>query len=172
MTRARWLPLTMAMTIVAASAATASADAVDQTYSNWRYGYEIAYPAVLAPQGEADAGDGQVFRSKNGDAELRVSGSSCIDETDYPKRFLNEYAQDEQQHKLRVTYRHRTKKTASVSGLRGARIFYARALFDDGQCARFTLEYDPAQRDRYDRIAAAIAASFKPFNEMPVPAGK
>src|SRR5437588_5064694 len=46
-----------------------------RTYTNARFGYSISYPAsVLVPQGESDNGDGQIFRSRDGHAEMRVFG--------------------------------------------------------------------------------------------------
>ena len=38
-----------------------------KTYVNARFKYSISYPAdVLIPQGEAENGDGQIFREKYG----------------------------------------------------------------------------------------------------------
>src|SRR5205809_7691970 len=46
-----------------------------KTYANARFKYSIRYPAdLLIPQGEAENGDGQVFREKFGSVEMRVYG--------------------------------------------------------------------------------------------------
>src|SRR5256886_15908404 len=46
-----------------------------KTYANARFKYSISYPAdLLIPQGEAENGDGQVFREKSGSVEMRVYG--------------------------------------------------------------------------------------------------
>ncbi len=46
---------------------------VYKTYSNARFDYSISYPAgLLEAQGEADNGDGQTFRAKDGHAEMHV----------------------------------------------------------------------------------------------------
>src|SRR3954465_6185607 len=52
------------------------------TYANARFNYSIAYPSSLKAQGEAENGDGQAFRSANGETELRVWGSyNALNET-------------------------------------------------------------------------------------------
>src|SRR5713226_1876067 len=46
-----------------------------KTYSNSRFNYSISYPAnLLIAQGESANSDGQVFRAKDGSAEMRVYG--------------------------------------------------------------------------------------------------
>ena len=159
-----------ALLLALMSTGAAAADAAHppyEVYSNWQYSYQIAYPVFLVPQGVSDAGDGQLFRSKNGDATLRVSGHACVDEIDYPSTVLRAYAKKEKAHEIDITYRHKTRETAVVSGYRGAKIFYAKALFENGHCSVFEFTYDTARRDVYDKVAARIAASFKPFDEMP-----
>src|SRR6266540_3897514 len=47
-----------------------------KTYANARFKYSISYPAdLLIPQGEAENGDGQVFKEKSpSSVEMRVYG--------------------------------------------------------------------------------------------------
>jgi hypothetical protein len=43
------------------------------SYSNERYGFSLQYPAdVFAPERSAEAGDGELFAAKDGDARLLV----------------------------------------------------------------------------------------------------
>ncbi len=49
-----------------------------ETYTNVRFGYRVDYPVPeLIPQPEAPNGDGRVFRSADGQAEMRVFGA-CL----------------------------------------------------------------------------------------------
>ena len=50
-------------------------DARWKSYTNARFAYAVRYPPALFPQGEADNGDGQIFLSRDGHAELLVYGS-------------------------------------------------------------------------------------------------
>src|SRR5213080_1144280 len=50
-----------------------------RTYANARFDYSISYPAsLLIPQGESANGDGQVFRARDGSAEMRVYGRNNV----------------------------------------------------------------------------------------------
>jgi hypothetical protein len=127
---------------------------VYQTYANARYSYSISYPSsLLAPQGEADNGDGQAFRSKDGSAEMRVYGSQ-----DLGGGLAEAYR--EAQAGRSVTYKTMKGNWFVVSGRDGGKIFYRKTMIKGGVLKTFTIEYDESQRAVYDAVAARVARSF------------
>jgi hypothetical protein len=125
-----------------------------KTYTNARYGYSISYPAsLLTPQGEADNGDGQAFRSKDGAAEMRVYGSQNLG-----GGLAEAYA--EAQAGKAVTYKTMKGNWFVVSGRDGGKIFYRKTMFRDDVLKTFTIEYDESQKSTYDAVTARIARSF------------
>ncbi len=142
-----------------------------QTYTNVRFGYRVDYPVPeLIPQPEAPNGDGRVFRSADGQAEMRVFGAFLLPE-------LGTWAQLYQQelHKpgLRVTYRLRTPRMFVVSGYEdgGQTIYYTRRHFRDGLQTVLMLHYPRTQRQRYDPITAHVSRSLREVAglERPLP---
>jgi hypothetical protein len=128
--------------------------AVYRTYTNARYGYSIAYPAhLLTPQGEADNGDGQIFRSRDGQAEMRVYGSQ-----DLGGGLAAAYA--EAQDGKNVVYKTMKRNWFVVSGYNGEKIFYQKTMIRGGELKTFTIEYDESQKSTYDAVTARIARSF------------
>lgn len=127
---------------------------VYKTYSNARYNYSIAYPAnLLTPQGEADNGDGQAFRSSDGAAEMRVYGSQ-----DLGGGLSGAYS--EAQAGKEVTYKTMKGNWFVVSGRDGGKIFYQKTLFKGGVFKTFLIEYSEAQKSIYDAVTARVARSF------------
>ena len=125
------------------------------TYGNARFGYSISYPTSLKPQGEAENGDGQVF--KNADAELRVWGSNNA-----LMRTLNEeYQSALNDFGAGVTYKTLLKNGFVISGKKGGKIFYQKTFLKDDQFFTFTFEYKESKKSVYDSITTKIAKSFK-----------
>ena len=128
---------------------------VYKTYTNARYGYSIAYPSsLLVPQGEADNGDGQAFRSRDGSAEMRVYGSQ-----DMGGGLTAAYA--EAQAGKNVSYKIIKRNWFVVSGRSGGKIFYQKTMMKGDVLKTFTIEYDEAQKATYDAVTTRIARSFK-----------
>lgn len=132
-----------------------------QTYVNARFGYRMAYPSDFIPQGEAENGDGQVFKNADG-AELRVWGNlNPLDETlaGALRAELDRCAAAGR----RVTYRRAGQGFLVVSGYEadGARIFYLRKLVRRGRQIGFEFVYPAAFRARYDRDVTMIADSLR-----------
>jgi hypothetical protein len=127
---------------------------VYKTYTNARYGYSIAYPSnLLIPQGEADNGDGQAFRSRNGAAEMRVYGSQ-----DMGGGLTGAYS--EAQEGKDVSYKIIKRNWFVVSGRDGGKIFYQKTMMKGGVLKTFFIEYEESQKDTYDAVTARIARSF------------
>jgi hypothetical protein len=128
--------------------------AVYKTYTNARYGYSISYPSnLLVPQGEADNGDGQAFRSKDGGAELRVYGSQNLGDG-----LAGAYK--EAQAGKSVTYKTMKGNWFVVSGRDGGKIFYQKTMFKGDVFKTFIIEYDESQKSTYDAVTTRIARSF------------
>jgi len=111
------------------------------TYLNDRYGYQIAVPPGFIGQGEPDAHDGQVFRSKDGTQTLRVWGGYLVD-TDFGADIKSRMDDLTQKH-WTVTYQATTPDWASYSGTKGQRVIYVREISGckGQQYATFELEY-------------------------------
>jgi hypothetical protein len=127
-------------------------------YVNHGYGYALAYPKrLLSPLGESDAGDGQVFASPDGRAELRCWGSF----NDTPRQTISEaLAQALTEPGRKVTYRHVGKGFFVLSGYTGGRIFYRRTLLAHGVLATFELTYETSLKKLFDPVIRDISAAF------------
>lgn len=125
-------------------------------YENARFDYSISYPSdLLAPQGEADNGDGQIF---TGDAaEMRVFGSNML----LNKRLLKEFNAVVKEHE-NVSYKTFRKNFFVVSGAADGKMFYQKTIAESGGAfVTFTIEYDESKRAIYDKIAAKISGGFR-----------
>lgn len=128
-----------------------------KTYGNARFNYTISYPSNLTPQGEADNGDGQIF--KNNDAKMTVFGSNLLaNET-----LLKEYnAVIKERGEQNVTYKLFRKVSFVVSGKENGKIFYQKTIRKpDNSYVTFIFEYDESKRGVYDSVTTKVAQSFK-----------
>ncbi|HAT31037.1 MAG TPA: hypothetical protein DCW29_09365, partial [Janthinobacterium sp.] len=131
-------------------------------YFNKRYGFTIDYPLLLIPQGVADNGDGQAFRSPSNDAELVVFAGACIEsDNDTPAHYIANAKKEKKPDEV-ITYIAKGTDYAVVSGLHGHRIFYRKTIMKKDWCTEFEWEYPDTQRKTYDPMTTRIAASFKP----------
>ncbi|HEX8288405.1 MAG TPA: hypothetical protein VF556_10435 [Pyrinomonadaceae bacterium] len=143
--------------LVAIFSQTALSQTNYKTYSNARFDYSISYPSnLLAPQGEADNGDGQIFSGDG--AEMRVYGSNMLANETLLKEFnsvMKEYGSG-------VTYRTYRKNFFVISALRDGKIFYRKTIArPNGSFITFTIEYDESKRGVYDKAVSKMAKSFK-----------
>ncbi|MFZ6658040.1 hypothetical protein [Undibacterium sp. TJN19] len=149
--------------LVFLSANACGTELIYKTYVNHRYGYTIDYPDYLVPQGEAANGDGQVFLSKDGEAELRVYARACIDDWDTtPAEFLKKAEQEKLKDGKIITYKAKGKGFAVVSGTKGKQIYYDKLLTTGNWCTSFEWNYAASQKEKYDEATKLIASSFKP----------
>lgn len=127
---------------------------VYKTYTNARYDYSISYPSsLLVAQGEADNGDGQAFRSKDGAAEMRVYGSQNLG-----GGLAESYR--EAQSGRDVSYKTMKGNWFVVSGRSGGKIFYQKTMLRGDVLKTFIIEYDESRKSIYDAVTARIARSF------------
>lgn len=129
----------------------------NKTYSNARFNYSISYPTdLLAPEGEADNGDGQIFTGDG--AEMRVFGSTML----LNETLLKEFNAVVKEQGANVTYKTYRKNFFVVSSLNNGTIYYQKTIArPDGTFITFMIEYDEAKRDVYDKAIAKMVKSFR-----------
>jgi hypothetical protein len=129
-----------------------------QTYVNARFKYSISYPAdLLIPQGEAENGDGQVFREKNGSTEMRVYGGyNALNET-----LRGRFEELTRKWANGVTYKVLRPDWFVVSALVNGRIHYQKTMLRGDTFKTFEIEYDAVRGSTYNPITAHIAKSFR-----------
>jgi hypothetical protein len=130
---------------------------VYRTYANARFKYSISYPAgLLAPQGEAENGDGQAFRSKDGSAEMRVWGQNNFDNKTLRASFQEAVGEAGDG----VTYKVIRGNWFVVSSVSQGKIHYQKTMLHGDVFKTFLIDYDEGKRATYDPITARIAKSF------------
>jgi hypothetical protein len=136
------------------------AQAKYRTYANARFGYSISYPAgILIPQGEPDNHDGQVFRSRDGKAEMRVFGRYNVQNETLRSAF-NASVAGEGGSGREVTYKLLKGNFYVVSGRQNGKIFYEKTMLKGDTFKTFMIEYDESESATYDSITSRVARSF------------
>jgi hypothetical protein len=145
-------------------ATAAQAEAQDwRTYSNPRYGFSLQYPSdVFAVERTAEAGDGQLFVAKDGDARLLVG--TLTNDTRFTPRSYQTYVAQNSYAGYRISYRRLGDTWFALSGEGNGKIFYEKAMFS---CAgrlinSFAMIYPAHQRRVFDRIVERVEDSFRP----------
>src|SRR4029077_716096 len=153
---ARWL-LVLVLT-------TTGAGASDwHTYSNARYGFSLQYPSdVFAVERAAEAGDGQLFVAKNGEARLLVGTLS--NEANFTPASYQNYIARNSYADYRIDYHRLGGSWFALSGEGNGKIFYEKAMFSCGgrRINSFAMIYRSDQRHIFDRIVERIEDSFRP----------
>jgi hypothetical protein len=139
---------------------TLSAQAKYRSYSNARFGYSVSYPAgILIPQGESQNSDGQIFRSPDGKAEMRVFGRYNVQDETLRSAF-NQAVKGEDSSGRKVTYKLLKGNFYVVSGHQNGKIFYEKTMLKGDAFKTFMIEYDESQSTTYDPITSRVARSF------------
>ena len=124
-----------------------------ETYVNARYAFSICYPAdVLTPQGEAENGDGQRFKSSDG-AVFSAYGSNYTDYT--IKREIDSLSP------VSTTYTLSKRNVHVVSGHTGTKIVYIRLIDMNVYRLFLNAEYDVGLKQKYDQVIARMSGCFK-----------
>lgn len=127
-------------------------------YRNARFAYSICYPPGLAPQPEADNGDGRLFLARDG-ARLAVWGGYDADR----RGLAASLAQDAARltgARGRVTYRAVGRDAGVVSGLAAERLFYVKTLLRGDRTITFELSYPQRLAARYRPVVESLARCF------------
>ncbi len=130
-------------------------------YDNSRFGYTIAVPPEFEDMGEAENGDGSVFRGGFGTQVLTVFGGNIVD-TDFAGEVAQrmKWAEDSG---WNLTYQAVTPSWASYSAKRSGRILYARmiSLCGGAQFAMFELEYFDVDLAELNPVVDRLVPSLK-----------
>ncbi|HEU0058860.1 MAG TPA: hypothetical protein VFR19_03200 [Hyphomicrobiaceae bacterium] len=133
------------------------------TYSNPRYGFSLQYPShVFAVERTSEAGDGQLFVAKNGDARLLVG--TLRNEGQFTPASYQSYVARHSYADYRIGYRRLGGSWFALSGEKDGQIFYEKAMFSCGgqRINSFAMIYRSDQRQVFDRIVERIEDSFRP----------
>ena len=148
-----------------------AARAADWTrYANDRYGFSVEVPAAFKAGAPPENGDGLAFSSPDGRSTIRAFGHLLVDEKDLvdDERQTELFSRDEH---LQVTYRQASARAFTLSGLKGDRIVYMRAVATCKGIAAATIEIDYPQGDkaRFDALIAHMAATLRGSNDCWAP---
>lgn len=149
--------------VLAVLAGTGAAHA-GEIYGNARFGFFAELPpGFTVADPEPENGDGRIFHTADRSADLVLSGGWTMDGD-----FVGEVAQDkayETDDGWTITYQGTvTKSSASYSGSKGDRIFYARIITTCGGDAHaaYRLEYPAARKAEFDSAIKLLNSTLKP----------
>src|SRR4029079_3823335 len=131
-------------------------------YRNERYGVFLRYPAdVLQPERTSEAGDGQVFVSRDGNARLLVGALPNSDRKS-PAAYQEQIAR-ESYPDYHVTYRRVSGSWFALSGEGNGKTFYEKVIFScNGRLINsFAIIYPTAESGLFDRVVEGIEKSFR-----------
>ena len=135
-------------------------------YRNERFGFSLRYPSDLfQPEKVSEAGDGQVFVSRDGGARLLV-GALRNDAGQSPAAYQDAIAR-ESYAGYRIDYRRLAGNWFVLSGEGNGKTFYEKVMFS---CAgrlinSFAMVYPTDQRETFDRAVEGMEKSFRPGRE-------
>ena len=131
-------------------------------YHNERYGLSLRYPAdVLQPERTSDAGDGQIFVSRDGNARLLV-GALPNSDGQSPSAYQQQIARDSYAD-YKVTYQRVSGSWFALSGEGNGKTFYEKVIFScNGRLINsFAMIYPTADSGLFDRVVEGIEKSFR-----------
>ncbi len=139
----------------------ASAGSGLESYANARFGYTVEYPAaLLAPQPEAENGDGRAFNAKNGKAQILVYGGyNALNES--PAALATRAAGDCVGH--HAQYRVAKPTLMAISCMTGAGdILYQKTMIAGDTLTTLRAIYPASERKLWDGVVAQMARSLAP----------
>ena len=132
-------------------------------FRNERYGFSLSYPAdVFALERTSDAGDGQVFLSRDGEARLLVGVLPNKDRLS-PAGY-QDYVARQSYPGFAISYRRVSGNWFVLSGEGNGKTFYEKVIFScNGRLINSFAMIYPAERGAvFDRIVEGIEKSFRP----------
>jgi hypothetical protein len=136
-----------------------------QRYTHAKFGTTLCFPAdQLHPDPATPYNDGGIFRSADGQIELRVYGQYNVME-DTPKqheaRIIEEMAD------AQITYNTRGEEWFVLSGLQGENIFYEKYLFSSKRelIHGLSLTYPAEEKQALNGVITHIIKSFKSIDQ-------
>jgi hypothetical protein len=143
--------------------ANAALAAVWKEYRNERFGLSLHYPAdVFTLDQAAEAGDGQLFVSQNGDARLLVGG--LINESGFSVASYRRYLTRKSYGQHQIDYRPIDPNLFVLSGEGNGQIVYEKVMFSCASrlISSFALIYSSNDRQAFDRMVERMEKSFRP----------
>lgn len=130
-----------------------------RSYHNSRFGVTADVPTGWKMQPEPENNDGRIFVSPDGRARLTISG---IFATESPEAERAEKAAPLAGETL--TYKAAKGNWIVLSGQRGGKVFYRKALLSCSNTVwnDLDIEYPVEDKPKYDSLTAHAAASLKP----------
>ncbi len=158
---------------IAASGTKKSLPSGYNTYANARYGFSIAYPALLLkPKDESENSDGRIFVSSDNQAELRSYGCHAIKADGSSQSMFEEYndalGEYSPQNNAVVTFKKLGANWFVISGVRNNRVFYRKTLGKHGDFVTFIIEYPVNLKSTYDPVTENVASFFvtNPYSQF------
>ena len=133
------------------------------TFRNERFGFSLDYPAdVFQMERASDAGDGQIFVSREGDARLLVgalSNNDMLSPAAYQSYIARQSYAD-----FAISYRRLSANWFVLSGEGKGKTFYEKVIFScNGRLINsFAMIYPSDRGHVFDRIVEGIEKSFRP----------
>jgi hypothetical protein len=130
-----------------------------KTYTNARFKYSISYPEdLLVPQGEAENGDGQVFREPSASSvEMRVYGGyNVLHET-----LRSRYADLVRKWSPGITYKVIRRDWFVVTAMVAGKIHYQKTILRGDTFKTFEIEYDAVRGSTFNDVTDRVSKSFK-----------
>ena len=134
-------------------------------YCNPRFGYCVSLPPALVALPPPDNGDGQTWRSRDGQAKVLAWGSygPSVLNLKTPKAYADWLVSAEKQDGSRVTYRFVGADRVVVSGYtESGQVFYQKTRLRAGTESAIRIEYSPRVRAIWDALAVQISATLTP----------
>lgn len=147
------------LTVLALTIATSALAQDWRSYTNPRFGTRAEVPRDWT-MGEAPANDdGRVFTAPDGSATIAVHGSLHVFDSIDEAMKIYETSKDGET----ITYKQRGPRTITVSGTKGERIFYRRAILScrDRVWNGVAIEYPAARKRAYDALVTRVATSLR-----------
>lgn len=134
-------------------------------YCNEINGFCISYPSdLLFPNEVLDNGNGQIFKSEDGMAELRVYLDTRLTPVEGQAIDLKRIYDEDTAYKsgYDITYKTFATTSYTIMGLRsGQIIFYQKTLISNGKVVTGLLRYTGDLKSTYDPLIDPIFKSFK-----------
>jgi len=129
-----------------------------KTYTNARFKYSIGYPAdLLMPQGEAENGDGQIFKERDrSSVEMRVYGGYNVSNETLRSRYAELIRKWNN-----VTYKVIRRDWFVVSAMVNGKIHYQKTILRGDVFKTFEIVYDAVRGSTYNDVTDRIARSFR-----------
>jgi len=132
-----------------------------QSYRNDRFGYEVSYPAeLLAPQPEAENGDGRHFQPRRGHVDVAVWAGYANGET------LAVAADEAEQNCAGAHAGYKVIRSAKRPPFMAlsctkpdGQVFYAKAMACEDVLTQLQFTYPAAEKATWDPVVTKMAAS-------------